>query len=278
MSILIDPGLYDGMHMDVYHASPGVSSSGLKAMLRSPAHYQAYANGASKADEAQQRAFLMGTAVHAALQGGDAELFQVVTVAPKVDRRTNAGKKAWAQWESESQGRAVITADDLAVIRAMADSVRSDPWAAHVLRDGIAERSVFWLDGETGELCKCRPDYWRPDEGLIIDFKTCQDARPDAAAKTIAAFDYHLSAAMYLDGGAAERFMWIFVEKSPPYAVACYLASDEMLSIGRARYRRALNLYHHCRQADTWPAFGTYREINLPKWAIYREIEDAAQQ
>ena len=41
---------------------------------------------------------------------------------------------------------------------------------------GKAERTYIWRDPRTGALCKCRPDYTRPN--LLIDYKTTTSANP----------------------------------------------------------------------------------------------------
>ena len=62
-----------------------------------------------------------------------------------------------------------------------------------------------------------------------------------------------------------------------PYAVACYVASEAMLEVGRAKYRAALELLKWCKDNDCYPSYqpgGEIEEIDLPRWAANVELED----
>jgi hypothetical protein len=84
-----------------------------------------------------------------------------------------------------------------------------------------------------------------------------------------------VQAAFYQDGikaitGKTVPFCFITVEKDAPYAVACYKAGDEVIEVGRAKYRAALQLLKWCKDNDQWPAYqpnGEIETINLPRWA-----------
>ena len=66
------------------------------------------------------------------------------------------------------------------------------------------------------------------------------------------------------------------VEKEAPYAVAAYKASDEVIEVGRAKYRGALQLLQWCRTRGSWPGYqpnGEIETINLPRWAANFDLE-----
>lgn len=110
-----------------YHSGPGLSTSGMKALLRSPAHYKA-------PQKEETAAMLQGEAFHCyALQP---ELFdkQFAVMPHGQDRRTKEGKALAA--EAEAHGRAVIGYDTFTEITGMAVAVRSHPLAAEILREG----------------------------------------------------------------------------------------------------------------------------------------------
>ena len=267
------------MPADQYHAHPAVGHSGLVRIMRSPAHYQEYVSNPPEPTPAMQ----LGTAFHTALLEHD-RFSQTFVAAPKFDRRTKEGKAAAEAWEVENAGKTSLTVDQMAVIKEMIVSVRSHAGAVRLLGDGMAEMSAFWTDRETGIECKCRPDFLSmAGETVtgIVDVKTCVDASADGFARAIAALGYDVQAAFYQDGlkavtGKTIPFYFIAVEKEAPYAVAAYKASDEMIEVGRAKYRGALELLKWCRENGTWPGYqpnGEIETINLPRWAANFDLE-----
>lgn len=261
------PGIYDGLPLETYHASAGISSSGLKLIGRSPAHYAAeYIHGQRREPTPDM---VLGSAAHALLDS-ESEFYRQFAVEPEgIDRRTNVGKAAWAAFTETANGRTVIQGDTHSQVKAMVESVLAHPKAAALFSNGVAERSVYWSDAKTRVLCKVRPDYWRADLDLIVDLKTVRDARPEPFRRQVINYGYDLSAAFYLDGTAATRFIWVAVEKTPPYAVACYLASPAFIERGRDQYQRYLDTYRECLAADLWPAYDAQiTEIEPPLWAL----------
>jgi hypothetical protein len=264
------------MQANQYHSHPAVGHSGLVRVMRSPAHYREYVTNPPEPTPAMQ----LGTALHTALLEPD-RFAEAFVVAPKFDRRTKEGKTAAEAWEAENAGKTPLTADQMTAIEQMVASIRAHTGAARLLSNGLAEMSGFWVDQETGIECKCRPDFLavekdRPEQvTAIVDVKSCSDASADGFARAIATLGYDVQTAFYQDGlkaltGRAIPFYFIAVEKDAPYAVACYKASDEVIEIGRAKYRATLQLLKWCRDNDQWPGYqpnGEIEEINLPRWA-----------
>lgn len=259
------PGIYDGIPLEAYHASAGISSSGLKLIGRSPGHYaQEYLIGPRSEPS---RDMILGSAVHALIEGEQAFARHYIE-APDIDRRYKDGKAAWSEFEVEAAGKTVLTADDMAKVRGMRDAVFSHSRAANLLLGGIGERSIYWTDEATGELCKCRPDYLRADLDLVADVKTTGDARLDAFARKLVNLGYDLSASFYLEGARVRRYVWIVVEREPPHGVMLYYASKDTLSRGYFLWRQHLDTYAACRQANHWPGYTTdIIELDPPRWA-----------
>lgn len=267
------------MSADQYHAHSAVGHSGLVRIMRSPAHYENYVTNPPEPTPAMQ----LGTAFHTALLEPD-RFGETFVVAPKFDRRTKDGKAAAEAWEAENAGKTALTAEQMEAIQSMAYLVRCHTGAAKLLSSGLAEMSGFWVDPGTGIECKCRPD-WLAMEGNtitgIVDVKTCCDASADGFARSIASLGYDVQAAFYQDGiktltGRTIPFYFIAVEKDAPYAVAAYKAGDEVIEVGRAKYRGALQLLKWCRENDRWPAYqpnGEIETINLPRWAANFDLE-----
>jgi len=267
------------MPADHYHSDPAVGHSGLVRIMRSPAHYREYVTHPPEPTPAMQ----LGTAFHTALLEPD-RFGQSFVVAPKFDRRTKDGKAAAEAWEADNAGKTALTAEQMEAIQSMAYLVRCHAGADRLLCHGLAEMSGFWIDAESGVECKCRPDFLAMDGDRItgiVDVKTCCDAGADGFARAIATLGYDVQAAFYQDGfktltGRTIPFYFIAVEKDAPYAVAAYKASDEVIEVGRAKYRGGLQLLKWCRERDNWPGYqpnGEIETINLPRWAAHFDLD-----
>lgn len=268
-----------GMSNADYHALPSVSSSQLKTILRSPAHYaDAYLSEKPRKDPTAS--MVLGSLTHTLFLEPEQYGSEYI-VAPECDRRTKDGKAVYAAFQDAADGMTIITAEQLTTAQSMANAM-----CGHIIHQamtgGYAEASIFWTDEQTGLACRIRPDYHIPPcetwpTGLIIDVKTTDDARAESFARTCVNFGYDLSAAMYCDGfqqhyGTTELepplFLLLVVERDAPHGVACYEISDEMLAKGQAKYRTAINTLFACQESGEWPCYpDVIQKLDLPKWA-----------
>lgn len=269
------------MSNEKYHSLPAVSSSQLKEALRSPAHYFAKYVAEDREPTEPTANMQLGSAVHV-LFLEPAVFEREVVVTPELDRRTKAGKEEWAAFNQSAAGKIILTPEQMKDAEAMANSLHAHPINKIVMEGkGYREASIFYRDLESGLACRVRPDYHIPPcaewpNGLIIDLKSTDDARPAAFARTIANFGYHTSAAMYCDGFQAyygtekpPEFLWLVIERSRPYACAAYQATEETLFAGHAKKREALELIAHCQRIGQWPSYSPRIEpIALPAWAF----------
>lgn len=274
------PGVYCGIANDDYHKSQGVSKSGLTLVSRSPAHYYAkYLDPNRPPDDEQTSAQLAGELAHCAILE-PAEFSKRFSVGPDVTRST----KAWKEFaESLPPGVTGIKPDQYATAWAQAASVQRIPELANVLALGQPEVSAYWIDEETGVLCKCRPDFVHDcgEAGVVlVDVKTCGDARPAEFARMLAKHGYHVQNAYYRDGfeKASGRkvlgFLFASVEMDYPYAASAIMLDDESVEQGAREYRRSLDRYAECLAAGEWPGLGTEVHLaRLPNWAFDQEEE-----
>lgn len=251
-----------------YHAQTPISKSGLDLIRRCPAIYKYRRENPLFPTDAMR----MGTLVHTAIL--EPHLLADLMVAPKIDRRSAAGKAEWEAFKIVSEGKELVTDDELSKLTAIRDAVHAHPAAIRAIRMiAEVETSIFWTDPATGIECRCRPDAILSN-GLIVDVKTTRGASADSFAKSIAQYRYHVQAAFYSDGYEAaygqkpKGFMFIAVETEEPYLTACYVASEQMTSRGRADYQADLVTYRQCLDTDTWPGLAEQPVmIDLPKWA-----------
>lgn len=270
----MEPGIYDDLPAAAYHSGAGISKSGLDLIHRSPLHY-ACATAAANDNPTPSQA--LGTALHLLVLEPD--LFaRRYALQPKFDRRTKEGKAAAEAWAAEHPDAEPMDAETWDRVHRMRDSVMAHPAARALLtRPGKAERSVYWIDPATGELCRCRPDYWTDDD-LLGDLKSCRDASPEGFARSVATYRYHVQDAFYLDGVSAATgrrprgFVFIAVESDPPFAVATYQLRPASRELGRLEYRRDLARYAQARRSGVWQGYSQQIEpLDLPAYVFSRE-------
>ena len=240
-----------------------LSSTDLRRLLRSPAHFRNPA-------KLESPALAFGSLAHAfVLLPNYAE----ARYRPRadVDGRTKEGK-AVRDWEislSQQQNIQFVSRADYDAAVSIASAVRTHLGASALIAGGMAETAGI-LDGFCDVNVRIKPDY-RTD-AHIIDLKTTTDARPDAFVRSVVNFGYEVQAAFYVDvaqaiDGLKRDFYWVGVEKDAPYAVAVYKASDEMLERGRQQYIKAIDLYKECASLDLWPAYSQQvQTLELPGW------------
>ncbi|SEJ07495.1 PD-(D/E)XK nuclease-like domain-containing protein [Nitrosomonas eutropha] len=281
-----DNGLYQNtlqlIEADEYHKRPEIGHSSLVRIMRSPAHYREYIKNPVE----PTANMVLGSAFHSYLL--EEEIFRRnFVVMPKFDRRTKEGKELALAWDAENSGKTGLTPEQIQTISEMSSSVRQHPGAASLLNHGLAEISGFWIEKRTEISCKFRPDFLVLDRKTnaitgIVDVKSCIDASADGFSKAIVNLGYDVQAPYYQDGlyeltGYRVPFYFIAVEKEPPYAVAVYRTSDNVMEIGRKKYQAALQLLGWCKEHNTWPAYqpdGVIEEIDLPRWASNFSLEN----
>lgn len=257
-----------------YHRHSAVSKSHLDQVARSPLHYWARYLDPNRVEQEPTPAMAIGSAVHTHILELDQWDSRYVTAPEGIDRRTKAGKEAWAAFEAEAASRTVISKPDAELVQRMGQAVYAHPAAAFLLqRPGQAEQTYLWTDEATGLECKCRPDWMTNDGQLIVDLKTTEDASPAGFRKSVANFRYHVQAAWYLDGieratgCRPEQFIFVVVEKRAPHCCAVYAASAEMVAAGALTAEADLARLALCKESGEWPGYSNQIEvIDLPPW------------
>jgi hypothetical protein len=269
MKKIMEPGIYK-LTNDEYHDQEALNKSGLVQLAKSPAHFNEWYHSPN---EEPTNAMVIGTATHTAILEPD-KYDQSIIIAPqKIDKRTKKGKAEWATFEKKAKGKIILTQDEANAIEGMKNSVYNNITAYDYLLEGIPEQSVFFNDPVHNFLCKVRPD-WCTNFKEVVDIKTCLDAGYDAFSRAIANFKYHWQAWYYLQGISAvtgvehTKFIFIAVEKDPPYAVAVYEATKDMLKTAKKQIAPLLDIYGECLKTDAWPCYkDELQQIELPRWA-----------
>ena len=137
------------------------------------------------------------------------------------------------------------------------------------------ELSTFWLWESSlwprAILNKARYDGYCPSLGAIIDLKTTLDASPKAFSYEIEDRRYFRQAAQYLSGAAAlglpvDRFIFIAVEKTPPFSIGVYALSPRAVKKGIDERDDHLSKLAGALESGVWPDYTSndFLELDLP--------------
>lgn len=262
-------GMTRGIDSDAYHAErSAVSSTQLKRMLISPAHF---VSGLHEHDESTE-AMQYGTVLHA-------RMLEPITFSkrfyatPKVNRATKEGKSLAESYKAEAAGRTMFPAEWLPAIECVVDNAGMHDKARAILGAGEAEVAFSWIDDETTIKCKIKVD-WLHDVRLLADVKSAVDVPPEGFSRACARLNYPLSAFMYCEGvrqvtGEYPEWAFIACEKDRPHTVAVYRASETFLRRGQKDFRSALRRLAECRAKGRFPMLqedGDWEPIDLPRW------------
>lgn len=268
------PGIYD-MDEAVYHGDPvpggSLSSTGARRLL--PPSCPAKFAWLRDHPEPPSDALDLGTAAHRLILGAGIDIH--VVAAPDYRTRDARDERDAAR----AAGKLPLLPREDAQVRAMADAIRAHPVAGRVFLpgNGRPEQSLFCQDAATGVWLRSRPD-WMTDRALIVDLKTSRSANPRAFARSAADFGYHVQDAFYrlvheAVTGERPRFVFVVIEKDPPYLVSACQLDDDAVACGTALARQAIERYRDCAEAGIWPGYTDFSEIDvisLPPWARAR--------
>lgn len=256
------------MEAAAYHSSAGISKHGLDLIRHAPA---LYVHRKSNPEE-QTPAMRWGTLAHTVILEPD-KFDDEVFVLPPCDRRTKEGKETYAQAMREAAGRTIITMDEAQQLEGMKDAFYADKACRNAVQNiEYVEASLYWIDQVQDVQCRARMDAIRKD-GVIVDYKTTDNASPSAFLRSVMSFRYHVQAAFYLDAlkavtGQDGTFLLVAQEKKPPYLSCVYIVGQDMVEQGRREYMQDLKTYRRCFDTGDWPGISAYpMELNLPKWA-----------
>jgi exodeoxyribonuclease VIII len=211
------PGVYD-ISIEEYHTSAGISRSGIAELRKTPKHYWDKYINPNRPAEKKKKCFELGTAVHTYLIERD-KFEQGYIIEPKFSGKGSKANKA--KFREENKGKKFITNADLAKVKAIASEIENHKSANDLIKGAIYEKSIYWIDGDTGLLCKARPDIWHAN--LLADIKTTECAEYYKFEGSVTNYDYYIQAAMCLDAVREraleehDNFFFIAVETERPH-------------------------------------------------------------
>lgn len=227
-------------------------------------------------------AFNIGRAAHRAVLGkGD----EYVTIPDELLSANGAvGTKAAKEWVAAQYeaGRTPIKSEVADQVEAMANlchlrlaecGTALDPARSEIC--AIAEIDGIW--------CRAMFDNVPVDpRAPIYDFKTCEDASPEACLRAIINYGYDFQAEHYravwkAATGEDRGFTFIFQEKDGPNEVCLIRLGGSFEEIAQRRVARARAIWRKCITTNNWPGYPTgIHEVNPPAWLVERELQEIA--
>lgn len=260
-----------------YRKHPAISRSELWHIRESPQKFKYYKENTP----APTPSLLFGQVFHKMLLEPDAFNDEFV-IAPEANRRTKDGKQMWEAFVANHENQTIIPVEMYEQAKEMCEAVKREPLAVKLL-NGAAEVPFFWTDEMTGEDCKCRVDVLNTEyrQPIIVDVKTTADASTESFIRSAINYGYDFQAAMYSEGvekniGKKAMFVFIAVEKEPPFSVNILQADELMLRRGYDLFREYIGIYHDCKTSGNWYGYlGKLNQINnlaLPAY-LAKEVQ-----
>jgi hypothetical protein len=255
--------------IETYH-SPDceyVSSTFLRTLQsKSPAHAMAEKQAEKKP---KKKCFEIGTLIHTLIL--EPETFESRYGIFDGDFRTKEAKELKADFESRNI--TVIKTADYENALACAEAMKSFHFYDMIFGSGKPEVSLF---SETGGVkLKARPDWLQESTGRMFDLKTTDNAHPDAFTKSVGNYGYHIQACLAMRlyeacyGTPCDDYLWVVIEKDPPYAITLNKMSPEMRLNGELKLNLAIEKYQNCLKTGIFEAYSpSVKVLELKPWSL----------
>lgn len=272
-----------------YHQSEGISNSGIGRILVSPAAFK------HKQSDWKSDALRTGSPFHTLLlepSNFDNEYIVVDEIPSKAAyhaitnkddfvvceleyrrgndwkafKEDNEGKLIFLSKEielaksfiKESDEKLVISTSDLEKAKRLVETTKSNKKAMLIIDNPntIFEQSIYWVDEQTQELCKIRPDIILDDK--MYDLKSTRDAGVSSFTKSIKQYSYYRQAAFYLRGAKElgleiNSFGFIATDDlEPATSTVFHRLGDSAIERGIEEFERGLLSYSACKFDGNW--------------------------
>lgn len=255
-----------------------LSSTGVKALLESPAYFHEQLIGAHHREETE--ALSLGRNIHAALLEPE-RYFSNRVVGPT---KTRTAKK-WREMQAELGPQAImVTEDEERLVNGFLERLEKHSTAKGLLVGGMREVSGFAREPKYGFLCRIRLDLVHPELGLVADLKTTRNAKKVVFNKDLANMQYFVSAAFYLkiarliEPNCFNQFAVVALQKDP-IDVAVYYLDEAYLEIGEQYIDQALDVLNESVSKNEWPGIQRKGEyLGPPDWLMNQAALEADER
>lgn len=256
--------LYD-MPTSEYFAHPGINSSRIKLMLKTPLDF--------KEDDGNEetKSKILGSAIHTFLL--EPEKFDERYA---VWHKRKAGKE-YLEFKKANVGKVFLSTTEVACIERLREKLEQNIHLRFVLASGKSEVTGVITDEDTGLVRKARAD--KLTKNTIWDVKTTSKGMSDGELyKEIKKYKYDLSAAHYVTvfnrllDNQIKNFGWIFINTKPKVMhIRILLCPESMLNDAILEYDSVITNLLYCMKHDKWDGYSTeIKELEIPEWATKR--------
>ena len=276
----LQPGIYADILDTQYHADelgdrPSLSNSIAKLLLRSPLHaWTAHPKLNPNWEPVEKKTFDIGRAAHRAVlgRGGDYVAIPESLLASNGAASTKAAKDFIE--DARASGLTPLKQAEVDQVDTMAIKLRMrlEEYGITLDPDMSEMTALAEIDGV---LCRCRVDNAPaktvniPGIGprkVMIDFKTCEDASPEAVRRAVENYGYDFQDRHYAEtwnaaSGEDRVMIFVFQEKQPPMevGVACLLMeaghSADWSADAAEKVAVARAIWGDCLKTNQWPGY-----------------------
>lgn len=247
-----------------YFKSKRMSVSKLKCLANDPVEFRMrYVDDPPTLKDVESDDFTYGSALHCLFL--EPHLFdEQFAVAPKMDRRTKAGKQQYEQFVAQLGKRKMIEIDMYDEVVAAVQQLRAQP----LLNALMGATTQEWIERPIefdlhGVNFQCKPDAIINPAKVILDLKTVRDARPQEFKHQVARLGYHLQAATYRQAlhmltGEWYRFIFVVIEKrtpgtsAMPFKIAYYELDADAIERGSMEMHSLIQDYSARKESQDW--------------------------
>ncbi|MFI5342841.1 MAG: PD-(D/E)XK nuclease-like domain-containing protein [Chlamydiales bacterium] len=263
--------LHQHISYEDYAAQPGIRSSHLQMMKRSPAHYE----WGIQNPKADTDAMAFGRVVHSMLENGERFLdtikiepeFTGLTKDGKLSKLSGEAKDKKAAWYADLKpGTEVVSQEEHAKCVKILRNISEHTSLKKLLKGGMREVSGWVQDDITGETLQFRPDIITTD-GFIMNFKTTRDARPEywwgkqgaifGSKKEHLIVDaaHYAKCAKLLGLSKSDRYYYVAIENIMPCGLRIHALDDGHIDVGEWWRSRLTKKISDCKKTNTWPGY-----------------------
>jgi hypothetical protein len=205
---------------------------------------------------------------------------------PVYEGKARRGRE-WEQFLLEHPGVGpddVLIASEHEAVTGIVNSVRANDRAWAYINGGISEASLFWTDEPTLLRCKARPDTLRPT--TLVDLKTtnARNFSRDRLEQHAIRSGWHIQTGFYVMGAMANGFaitsvILVVAESEPPYDCGVFRLRPDLVRLGMAKCREALDIIAECERTEVWPGIdgGAEIELGVPEWSQETSEESSSE-
>jgi hypothetical protein len=262
-------GFIDGMPDDIYHGdccvSPSMSSSMAKLLIEEcPKKMWSDSYLDPNREKKENKNFDLGHALHKIFLEPEKFADSIQEIEFDTYQKDEAKRQRYVARE---RGKVPLLTKDLRTIIRMREALMSDPIARKSFTKGVAERSYFVKDKETGVWLKARPDWEMFTPRILCDYKTTESANPVDFSNSVYNFGYYIQQPWYqhiikeITGEQIDEWYFIAQEKEYPYLVSIIEIKPEAIEYGQKIMRKAIRKFADCLDKGIWHG---YRDPSRP--------------